>query len=209
MSDELKATIVGFALGVIATGLTGWWQRLRENRRNLYALRSEFHWLQTFRHRYNWADDVLLDDGIRARAPQVSPMFFQTVAAIDFHITDEHEDDNTYIAIISIADACTALGEIQERINALSEERRHKPPAFLAYDEALVNQTRAYDEAHGRLMVTLEAAIREVDRRLVQSSWWWQVWRLKGLGRGTNPAALEQQPIRRAVVPPPPKEMLP
>jgi hypothetical protein len=154
--------------------------------------------VQTFDDQFNWRDETI-DDGIWPAPPRVSPLFHQTIGTIDFWMTDAHDDDNSYLVLISVADGCAALNGMMEHMASLARHRGDAADKLpVMFSRSLLWQSHYYDEAHRSLLVSVKSALEDVDRRLGLSSAWAQLRRLARFGflpNGVNPSAVPLRPV--------------
>ena len=189
----MLSALGGYVLGTLQVLLVDWFQRRREHARQLRLIRADLRNASTFDRKFEWKDGVPPADDLLPRPPEVSPNFQATLAATDFTLTDEHENDNSQEGLLGITSGFDTLAhyhrkflEVTDRVKI--EEDRSKKRSL--YEEA-VGYTSAYDSALDRLLYLLDDSIRDLDRRLRAASIWWQLNRpLEGLPVGVNPPPL-------------------
>lgn len=122
--------------------------------------------------------------------------FLETVAALDFWITDEHRDDNGQEALLGIADGSVALkdfhGRATEHLEALREVGPDKTK-LRELMETVADYSAEYDKEVDYIQLTVRDSLRDIERRLRAVRLWPQLRRLvTRLPVGTNPPPLKR-----------------
>lgn len=187
------SALFGYAIGTAQVVAIEWFRRRAEHRRQLTALRAELRRLLTFERPFVWDKITGPVDDRLPNPPTVSPKFFDLVMAIDFHLTDEHDDDNTQGSIMLLADGCEQLNwhhrQTLSFLEKLDSEVRTEKREQLR-GQAIASAEH-YDKILAMFRTTTTDTVRDIDRRLVTIRLWRQLNRPMGrLPKGKNPEPL-------------------
>jgi len=148
--------------------------------------------LQGIHAKFGWRNDGP-GSSVIPKPPDLTATFLQAVAAADFHLTDEHEDDNTQQGLLELMDACTVLQyHHREAVERSLESKKEKDgkKALELWLEAK-DLADAYDETMDRAQQSISTALDDMERRLREASWLRQLHRPLGkLPPGHNPSTL-------------------
>ena len=182
----MLAALFGYFLGTLQVLLLDWVRRRRDHQQHLRLLRAEFRNAREYKKRFNFGSEEWLKDDTVPRPPRVSPYFESTIAATNFTLTDEHADDNSQEAFLSITSGLALLEQYSSNFLRITESIKTLPegPERTRLTEEGIQYTRSYDATLDRTLFVIDASLKDLDRRL----------RVSGL--------LEQ--LRRSVFPLPP-----
>ena len=188
------AAILAYATGTGQILLIEWWRRRQTHRRQITALRWEMRRVLAYDKRFDWPDDLTIPDRPNPRSPRTSELYLKILGEIDLALTDEIEDDNSYLSLTNITDNCLGLQEALDEIEKFPPPPAAENPAqqmerFLT----LRGLTKQYDRRLEILRTTATDAIRDLDRRLDETRFRPQVRRTlqRKLPPGHNPPLLK------------------
>jgi len=186
------SALAGYVLGTIQIVLVDWVRNRMAHRRKLKLLRADLRNAATYDKKFNWRI-AGQNDEVVPRAPEVSPAFFSTLAAVDFELTDEHQDDNTQQALLGITSGFDVLRLYLEKWQTLTDEMSHEVDAALReiLRQRGISYMCEYDGRVDEVLFLIHDAIRDLDRRIKAASVGAQIRRIgKRLPPGTNPPPL-------------------
>jgi hypothetical protein len=154
-------------------------------------VRAEFQRLDGFDRKFDWTHAGPPATEAIPKAPTVGQTFLNTVAAVDWRLTDQYENDESLFSIITVADLCDTL----QRYHAMVEEdlaKAEAAPTPIAARQPVhhaVESAINYDNEVDQFLYVVNDALRDLERRLAEARVRQQVRRLvTRLPRGENPA---------------------
>jgi hypothetical protein len=183
--------LAGYAIGTFQILALAWFQNRAAHRTHLRLLRAELRRLASINGRFGWSAEGPNTDTVPL-VPELTPTFLQTVVSTDFHLTDEHEDDNTQQALLELQDLTNSLRHYQEQcLGALDTAKDELGDRRRELLDRATELAAAYDETAARLATQLASALADTERRLRDIAVWRQLTRPLGrLPRGANPPSL-------------------
>ena len=103
------SALIGYAIGTLQVLALDWFRSRSSHRRRLRVLRAELRRLSLLREKYGWDQVTGPPHDWVPRPPVPTDAFVSLVVDTDFYLTDEHDDDNTQLALLEIVDGCDAL----------------------------------------------------------------------------------------------------
>jgi len=199
MATAPFSALIGYAIGTAQILILDWFRSRLAHRRQLRLLRAELRRASEFREKFQLREDEPDEPDKVPRPASLSPRFIDTVAAVDFWLTDEHRDDNSQQAFLTVADGLSSLAEVHTRFTKeldashasddKEKQREHREWAIRHADE--------YDREHDTVHFIIHDALRDLDRRLALSRFWPQAWRLlRPMPKGVNPPSLTRDDPR-------------
>jgi hypothetical protein len=185
--------LVGYAIGTLQVLTLDWVRRRTSHRRDVLSLRAELRRIAELKSRYGWDEHGPKTDNI-PNPPKPLPIYLETIGRTDFYLTDEHDDDNTQQVLLEVINGCEVLKHYWDRVDHYFDELQHTtdPGAKAKLRERALAAAGAYDTALDRVQFQIRDAIRDLERRLSESSLWRQANRPLGrLPPGNNPPALK------------------
>lgn len=197
MNSALTA-ILGYAIGTAQVLFVDWWRRRRKTVRQLRLIRAELRQLQErSQGRFNRDSDRGPDSDSTPNPPRLSSQYSEVIAATDFYLTDEHDDDNTLQALINLVDGVELLRRYHADTLDLMDkaEAADAPIMQRALRNRAVETAAAYDREANRLEYMVRSAVEDTQRRLGLMGFWTQLKRtIRGrLPEGENPPLLKGQ----------------
>ena len=193
------SALFGYAVGTVQVLFLDWFRSRVAHARQLRLIRADLRNAASFTKKFAWTGDTVPDDDFLPRPPFVSQAFLSTLAATDFTLTDEHDDDNTQQSLLSITDGFGLLAQYQARFLELTDEVRRATELSTKRDlrERAFEYTKEYDRRLDEVLFLISDALRDLDRRLPAATLWHQLNRPIGrLPRGINPPPLKPQDDR-------------
>ena len=181
--------LVGYAIGTAQIVLLDWLRHRVAHRRALRLYRSELQRLQAFEAKYRWLQGQRPPSDYIPKPPSLSSTFQSLVADLDWRLTDEHRDDDSALAAITIGDLCDTMQRYHALIQELLDraERAESPEDRVHWSRA-VEVAGKYDLEVDQFQYVINEALKDVKRRLGQARLFLQLWRLVvPLRRGVNP----------------------
>jgi hypothetical protein len=187
------AALIGYALGTLQTLFVDFVRNRGTHARQLRLLRADLRNAATFSHKYELTPTQLPKHDLIPRPPSVSATFLSTLSATDFTLTDEHDDDNTQQSLLALSDNFAAMDhyvrQVKQDADAVGEGLEVEKAVETWH--RMVRSAQQYDKLVDQNMFLIDEAIRDLDRRIADASWWRQIKRrLLPLPRGYNPPAL-------------------
>jgi hypothetical protein len=189
--------LLGYAIGTAQILFVDWWRRRRDNIRRLRLIRAELRQVhERSKGRYGWDPTTGPKSDETPFPPQVSTEYSAVVAATDFYLTDEHDDDNTQQALLNIVDGVTLLVRYHDSVSELVDQARVEQDKFKKSEllARAVATAERYDGEANRLEYMATDALRDLRRRLGLTGVSTQVTRAM---RGRLPPGDNPPPIRR------------
>ena len=122
LAAPLIIGIAGYAIGTAQVLFVDWVQRRREHVRQLRLLRAEFRSVGELVAKFGWEKGVPPPSDQVPYPPRVSDQFLPTVAAMDYYLTDEHEDDNGQLAHLTLLDSINHLQDYHMKTMSLVDQ---------------------------------------------------------------------------------------
>ena len=192
MSTTLWAAFGGFALGSFQSLFLDWLRERARHRRQLRQWRNELRRLVGFDAHFSWSLENGPPRDFLPNPPRITSSYRRLLDETDFWTTDAHEDDNTGLALINIADGAEVLQHYYAEALKTWESLKE-----LSGDEAVeqwsrtVDTTRAYDVESARWLLTVRSAQEDVDRRIGLAGVVTQLRRVfRRMRSGSNPPNL-------------------
>ena len=190
------SVLIGYALGTAQILVIDWLRSRWAHARQLRLLRADLRRVSEFQRRFGLLIDQPPDSDTLPRPATLSRSFLETVAALDFWITDEHRDDNSQEALLGIADGFEALKEIHANtIKHLEALRKAGPDKTELREmmETVVDYSGEYDQEVDYIQFLVRDSLRDIERRLRAVAFWPQLRRLfTRLPAGANPPPLKR-----------------
>jgi hypothetical protein len=184
--------LAGYAIGTIQVLFIDWARARTSHRSHLRLIRAELRRLSAINKGFEWRDDGPGSDVI-PKPPELTSTFFQAVAGADFHLTDEHDEDNTQQGLLELLDGCTVLQHYHRETLRRSAEAKQEQGGQRKLELWFEAKELAdeYDATMDQFQTHVTSALNDINRRLRDSSWWRQLNRPIGkLPPGTNPSPL-------------------
>ena len=192
-----SSALFGYALGTAQVLAMEWFKARSSHRKHLRLIRAELRRVAGLDARFDWKGTPPIGHAVKfPMPPSVSPAYIDTITATEFFLTDEHDDDNTQEALLTLLDACATLQHYAREVPRLTQAANHAEGVQEA--ERCVNSAvklaERYDRDRDRLAFILSDALRDIERRLVEARFWPQFRRLlkRRLPKGENPPILTE-----------------
>ncbi len=159
--------LVGYAIGTAQVLLLDWVRSRRLHSTQLRVIRAELRRALGLNQKFNWDEEGPKDDSL-PNPPTVSSKYADLVTSIDLLLTDEHEDDNTQVALLEVLDGCKALRDIITEVEQILEEIPAGPDELekARLRDNAKEYVLEYSKTHDKLMLHLRSGIDDVNRRL-------------------------------------------
>jgi len=195
VSDGIWA-LLGYAVGTAQILGIDWLKARSAHARQLRLLRADLRRVSEFERKFDLQMDQPPESDTLPRPATLSSSFLETVATVDFWITDEHRDDNGQEALLGIADGFVALKDIHrsttEHLERLRESDSNKTK-LRELMERVADYAAEYDKEVDYIQFTVRDSLRDIERRLRAVRFWSQIRRLiTRLPPGTNPPPLKR-----------------
>lgn len=182
--------LIGYALGTAQILGIEWVRERRAHRKALRSYCAELIRLQEFHTTFGWKRKQVPDSDAFPKAPSMGVGFWATVGGIDWTLTDEHRDDSSQLAAITIGDLCDSACHYHARVMALLDDLKttQVPQSTLDVLEEAIDYAKLYDREVDQFQYVITDALRDARRRLVAGAFWPQLKRtLTRLPPGKNP----------------------
>ena len=187
--------VLGYAIGTAQILLIDWWGRKREHDRQQRLLRAAVRQIhERSQNLFGWNQHSGPQMAKTPNPPRISTEYSVVVAATDFYLTDEHDDDNTQQGLFSIVDGIEVLAHYRQRVDEIHEKMGGEtdPTRRTELRRQCVGLAEAYDDAANRLEFMGRTALDDLERRLAMTDFKTQAARAlkRRLPKGTNPPLL-------------------
>jgi hypothetical protein len=172
--------ILGYAIGTGQILGLEWVRDRRAHSRALRLLRAEILRLQGFDLQFGWSRATPPASQNIPKPPSVTSVFLSTIASLDWRLTDEHQEDDSAVAMMIIADLCDTMQRYHRIIEIFldkADAAEDARVAATALDDA-IEVAEKYDKEVNQFLFVLDSALKDVDGRLQRCNLWRQLARL-------------------------------
>lgn len=163
--------LLGYSIGTLQVLLIDWWRSRVEHARQLRLIRAELRRAKTHRVKFDWIKGAPPESNHVPNPPRVSPVFESTVSMVNFRVTDELEDDNAQESLFNLMTGLEQLsryhGDAMRSLDEATEVSGEQAITKLNYG---VDYAKKYDDVLDVVLFQIDDAVRELDRRLGEST---------------------------------------